>query len=98
MGAHCSQPAAVSHERPQEISVLIEQINIKQLRPNSELFIMKNQLRRNACILKKRITSYEEQMKDPSDPRIKTFVSEHARSTELLKTVLHMQAVLELIA
>ena len=98
MGAYCSQQAAVREERPQEISVLIEQINIRQTRSHSELFMMKNQLRRNACILKKRIASYEQQMKDSSDPRLNTFVSEHARSNELLKTVLRMQAVLELIA
>jgi len=81
-------------ERISDISIIVEQINIGE---GCDLRAFKRELQRNSQILKRRIAHYETQLNKTgvSDPRIEIFIAEHARTSELLKTVYRMLSVLE---
>ena len=114
MGTSCSKPTAAkpTAAKPMaaspvvastpngqlgEISILIEQINIIE---GSDVRLLKRTLRRNSLLLKKRIAFYDGRLEkvDPSDPRVKTYLAERTRATQLLTTVCRMQAALEYMA
>ena len=97
MGASCSkapEKPVSSEGRIQEISIMVEQINIGESLSSR---MLKKTLQRNAQTLKKRIEDYEAKLNELGlfDPRTETYKAEHARLTELLKTVYRMQAVIK---
>jgi cytidylate kinase len=94
MGASCSKAPQSSEERVQDISILVEQINIGE---GIKSRLLKKTLQRNAQTLKRRIEMYEAKLNELGlfDPRIETYKAEHARLTQLLKTVYRMQAVIK---
>jgi len=94
MGASCSKAPQSSEERIQDISILVEQINLGE---GIKSRVLKKTLQRNAETLKRRIDTYEAKLNqlDLFDPRTQTYMAEHARLTQLLKTVCRMQAVIK---
>jgi len=100
MGSSCSQPAAVAVKPAQEILVLVEQINMVSGHSNVEMRLLKRTLSRNSNMLKKRIDSYEEKLKDADEanPTTALWRAEKARAEVLLKTVLKMQLPLAYMA
>jgi len=100
MGSSCSQPAAVAVKPAQEILVLVEQINMVGGHSNVEMRLLKRTLSRNSNMLKKRIDSYEEKLKDTDEanPTTALWRAEKARAEVLLKTVLKMQLPLAYMA
>lgn len=102
MGSACSQPtASVASVQPsQEILVLVEQINMVNSRPNSDVLQLKRMLSRNSSVLRKRIAGYEEKLKgiDHDSPAGKIYIAEIERAEDLLKKLLRMQIPLAYMA
>lgn len=97
MGATCSQPSQA--QIPQDISVLIKHVSAAD-QTDLDLRTIQRGLSRNNLILRERLARYTEQLRtiDPSDPRVQTYISEHARTLELLKDVRRIQAALSYMA
>jgi len=98
MGSSCSQPASV--QPTQEILVLAEQINMVSGHSNSEMRLLKRTLSRNSAIIKKRIESYEEKLKDtdPENPAATIWRVEKERAEQLLNMIHRMQVPLAYMA
>lgn len=97
MGAACSQPSQA--QMPQDISVLIKHVSVPD-HADVGLRNLQRSLSRNNLILRGRLARYTEQLRaiSPSDPRAQIYISEHARTLELLKDVRRIQAALAYMA
>ena len=95
MGATCSTQA----QMPQDISVVIRHVNMQD-QGHDHFQIIQQQLSRNNLILRKRIAHYTEELRriNISDPKVKIYISERTRATELLKEVRRIQEVLACMA
>ena len=80
--------------------MLVEQINMVSGHSNVEMRLLKRTLARNSNMLKKRIESYEQKLKDADEANPATAIwrAEKERSEQLLKTVLRMQVPLTYMA
>lgn len=96
MGSSCSQPAAVAVQPAQEILVLVEKINMVSGHSSVEMRLLKRTLARNSAMLKKRIQSYEDKLKDAdeADPTTAIWRAEKDRAEGLMKMLIKMQVPL----
>jgi hypothetical protein len=97
MGARCSQPVAPPAH---EILVLAQQITMVSAHSSREMRMLRRMLTRNISILKKRIETYEEKLKDADETNPATTVwrAEKERAEELIKKLRQMQLPLAYMA